>query len=126
MNDWIMHVVVLMIDPSVAGQCANAKASRGGWHTLLGQVRAEVSLVTGDPRNGRGRSLENAKPPAGTFIMKTEAKIFKEKLCYGECDHCEGVGTDMHICPYAEDIYGDSREICNCCHSCTYECAQDI
>ena len=32
-----MYVAKLSIDPPVAGQCANAKASRGGWLPLKRQ-----------------------------------------------------------------------------------------
>ena len=69
--------------------------------------------------------MTNAKPSAGIFIMDKEA--FKEKLKYGECDgigdECTGIGTEMHTCPCAEDIYGDNSENCNCCSNCTYQCA---
>lgn len=74
--------------------------------------------------------MTNAKPSAGIFIMTTEEELFKGKLKYGECDgcsiDCREVGTDMHICPFAEDIHGDSNEICNCCTECTNQCAMDI
>lgn len=31
-----------------------------------------------------------------------------------------------HVCPYREEIHEDSTTLCNCCESCTYECAMDI
>lgn len=31
-----------------------------------------------------------------------------------------------HICPYRDDVNGDSETLCNCCEDCTHECAMDI
>jgi hypothetical protein len=42
---------------------------------------------------------------------------------------CQGCGKDCaadpHICPYQHEI-NDSEALCNCCQSCSYECAMDI
>lgn len=39
---------------------------------------------------------------------------------------CGAVGEELHTCPYAEDIGGDSESLCNCCADCQYQCAMDI
>lgn len=39
---------------------------------------------------------------------------------------CGSEGSDPHTCPFAEEINGNYERLCNCCNSCTYECAQDI
>lgn len=49
-----------------------------------------------------------------------------EIIKYGKCDCCANPGTDTHTCPYAEDIHGDSLSLCNCCHVCEGNCADDI
>lgn len=63
-----------------------------------------------------------------TDKMNNETQHFKDILRFGECDGCEGMnaGMHMHICPYAEDIHGNSNEICNCCIECINICAQEI
>lgn len=43
-----------------------------------------------------------------------------------KCDRCGGPGEDPHPCPFAEEIHEDSETQCNCCESCTEECAMDI
>lgn len=45
-------------------------------------------------------------------------------IMYGRC-RCGKVGTEMHTCPFAEEIYSDSTE-CNCCDICAGNCADDI
>ena len=45
------------------------------------------------------------------------------------CDKCgsdEGTGDELHTCPYGQDLYGDDRELCNCCVHCTNICSDDI
>lgn len=40
---------------------------------------------------------------------------------------CGGKGVEeSHTCPYAEEIGGDSKTLCNCCEGCTHQCAMDI
>lgn len=38
---------------------------------------------------------------------------------------CETEDIEEHTCPYSEELYGDEK-LCNCCDSCTYQCAMDI
>lgn len=34
--------------------------------------------------------------------------------------------VELHTCPFAEEINGDSTTLCQCCKDCEYQCAQDI
>ena len=45
---------------------------------------------------------------------------------YEECRCHEMTEDDMHPCPYAQDIEDDNESLCNCCNSCTEDCALDI
>jgi hypothetical protein len=31
-----------------------------------------------------------------------------------------------HVCPFAEEIYGDTETLCTCCEKCQHECAMDV
>lgn len=43
-----------------------------------------------------------------------------------KCPNCGNQGSqEPHVCPFAEEIYGDETP-CNCCDHCCYECAMDI
>lgn len=45
----------------------------------------------------------------------------------GMRDNCQNEATkEMHPCPYAQEIFDDDEDVCNCCDNCTYECAMDI
>ena len=49
-----------------------------------------------------------------------------DDLCQGSCK-CSNKGTtELHPCPYQEDINNDPYFQCNCCADCIYECAMDI
>ena len=39
---------------------------------------------------------------------------------------CGGVGQEDHVCPFAEDVHGDTQTLCNCCDDCQNECYMDI
>ena len=39
---------------------------------------------------------------------------------------CGSDPESLHICPYQQDINGDSETLCNCCSECEHQCAQDI
>lgn len=56
-------------------------------------------------------------------IMKSESKSEPKE---DPCERCGGEGESPHPCPYAEDIYGDSDTLCNCCDDCAYQCAMDV
>lgn len=43
----------------------------------------------------------------------------------GYCGCGNHVGDVLHTCPYAEEINGNDSP-CNCCESCTSNCANDI
>jgi len=47
----------------------------------------------------------------------------KVKLC-SSCN--KNPANELHICPYAEDIDGDSESKCDCCDECWGNCADDI
>jgi len=42
-----------------------------------------------------------------------------------ECT-CNTEEIEEHTCPFAEEIYGDTTTLCNCCDECAYQCAMDI
>lgn len=48
------------------------------------------------------------------------------RLTYGQCERCSNTATELHTCPYSEEIHSDSTSLCNCCEHCTGECAADI
>lgn len=39
---------------------------------------------------------------------------------------CKTEENEDHTCPFAEEILGDDKTLCNCCPECTYQCADDI
>lgn len=44
-----------------------------------------------------------------------------------KCQMCkQNHAEELHSCPYAEDINGDYDTLCNCCHECSRQCAEDI
>jgi hypothetical protein len=46
-----------------------------------------------------------------------------EELC--EC--CgKNPAEPLHTCPFAVEIYGDEKQMCNCCDTCENQCCQDI
>ena len=47
-----------------------------------------------------------------------------DHIDYKECT-CDEHEHDYHPCPFAVEVDGDETE-CNCCPSCTEECAQNI
>ena len=51
----------------------------------------------------------------------------KEIMGTGLCDKCrKNPANELHICPYKEDIDGDSETRCNCCEECLDNCVGDI
>lgn len=48
-------------------------------------------------------------------------------LAYGLCEKCNyNPGTELHTCPYSEEIHDDHFSECNCCTACCGDCADDI
>lgn len=44
-----------------------------------------------------------------------------------KCESCnKNEGSELHTCPYNEDVCDDHESLCNCCEDCTQECANDI
>lgn len=39
---------------------------------------------------------------------------------------CGDNAQPRHSCPYREEIRDDWETLCNCCDSCTRECAMDV
>jgi len=50
-------------------------------------------------------------------------ELLLDCTCNEVDDHTEDV---YHICPYKEDIDGDSKTLCSCCEYCTQQCADDV
>ena len=47
-----------------------------------------------------------------------------EIICQG-CGNLEGT-KNLHVCPYQSEINDIDDPICNCCESCTDECAMEV
>lgn len=78
------------------------------------------------------------------LIEIVESSIFSLTNCGEDCAGCEVccspsgndgglcscgiyVGVDnYHTCPFAEEVRGDFESLCNCCESCSYNCAMDV
>jgi hypothetical protein len=44
-----------------------------------------------------------------------------------KCQKCEGEGSEeWHPCPFREELDDDHETLCNCCVTCTENCALDI
>lgn len=44
-----------------------------------------------------------------------------------KCPHCNNpASSELHTCPYKEDVNNGSISECYCCEKCTHECAMDI
>jgi len=44
-----------------------------------------------------------------------------------KCDKCQAnEAAEPHTCPYAEDIHGDTKTLCNCCCDCSGKCRECI
>lgn len=43
------------------------------------------------------------------------------------CQNCKvAPAAEPHPCPFAEEMSGNSEDVCNCCAQCAHECAMDI
>lgn len=43
------------------------------------------------------------------------------------CPTCKSKpAEEPHVCPYKQDIDGDSTTLCRCCTACNNECASDV
>ena len=43
------------------------------------------------------------------------------------CQQCQQADVqEPHVCPYRVEIHSDEETLCNCCSTCTKECAEDI
>lgn len=50
---------------------------------------------------------------------------WERRRALGKCSSCGAPGcTTDHPCPYQMEMNYNNRDYCNCCTSCTYECAQ--
>jgi hypothetical protein len=50
-----------------------------------------------------------------------ENELEKKEKC-----KCGNSPQELHTCPYAEDVQGDSITLCNCCSDCENQCIADI
>ena len=43
------------------------------------------------------------------------------------CERCgKNPATELHTCPFAEEINDDHESLCDCCEECEQECIWDI
>ncbi len=79
------------------------------------QKKTARSITMSNPRLG---------PVDSTVVIRQKA-VFDSRAA-DLCDSCElSASLPPHTCPYAEEIHGDEK-LCNCCNSCTHQCAMDI
>lgn len=71
----------------------------------------EIDWAVSDPK------LVAAKDSEARF----QEAVAEERLC-----RCGKDGVELHTCPFAEEIYGDCDNLCNCCDDCTQTCCDDI
>ena len=50
----------------------------------------------------------------------------EEKLDDNTVSDCGHYAGDEHTCPFREEMNDDTTTLCNCCPSCTHECAMGI
>jgi hypothetical protein len=44
-----------------------------------------------------------------------------------KCDKCKDAPAEpLHSCPYQADVHNNDEFQCDCCASCTHECAMDV
>lgn len=74
------------------------------------------------------RSLQRTFPRMGwgRAIQIAEREIADRHVDLSTCQSCGGAAVELHTCPYASEIGGDDTALCNCCDSCTQQCAMDI
>lgn len=60
-------------------------------------------------------------------ILESARKVIESRkvIKCDKCGHDTGTGT-LHSCPYASEINDNNTEGCNCCDSCSTDCAMDI
>ena len=61
-------------------------------------------------------------------ILQEAAYRFTPKKMENMIEKCR-CGSDpesLHICPYQQDINGDTETLCNCCSECEHQCMMDI
>jgi len=51
-------------------------------------------------------------------------EVIRWEICQG-CSNDKGT-EQWHPCPFNEEIWNDSSDVCNCCPDCEYQCAMDI
>ncbi len=39
---------------------------------------------------------------------------------------CGSQSEGLHVCPYKEDVNGDTESLCSCCSQCQDQCSMDI
>lgn len=50
-----------------------------------------------------------------------------EEETLNKCKRCDKrPATEMHTCPYQEEINDDHELHCDCCDECQHDCAMDI
>lgn len=43
------------------------------------------------------------------------------------CTKCKKhPSQEAHVCPFKEEIHGDTNTLCDCCATCAYECMREV
>ncbi len=58
-------------------------------------------------------------------VRKTKLNPITREKCKGKFP-CKNRGNILHTCPFQIDINNDEKFKCNCCSSCTDQCAMEI
>ena len=73
---------------------------------------------------GKGDLRRKLVVPEEVFNSNWDAIFGKKEVLCEKCN--ENNAEELHTCPFAEEIYGDGEQQCNCCDVCQNQCCQDI
>jgi hypothetical protein len=79
------------------------------------------------PHNGRYDEIFVITSTTGSIPVLTTNNLKRDKMenIIEKC-RCGSDSESLHICPYQQDINGDSETLCNCCSDCEHQCMMDI
>lgn len=62
-------------------------------------------------------SILNGQP------IKGKEHVYQSQRCGGYID-CYNSLEEEHSCPYQDELFGNSVNVCTCCDACAAECAR--
>lgn len=117
-------------DSDIAAAAHTYDNLRTAWIARRDELAAAlVAVLSGLPKNPRGVY----------WVGELDALAILAKLDKGsamskwKCKECPKWGREkpndakpVHLCPYLQDIYGDSETKCKCCNDCQNDCTREI